>query len=85
MEKCLVDQSQLQSRINVLEAENNSLQDTLTDQQAKYAEALITLKEVQDAVSFASFLTISIPTTLHPTSQAKTAYFTYYYSICNKI
>ena len=60
MEACLVDQSQLKSQNQVLEGDIKTLQDELEDYQKKYAEAIITLKEFQDAVSirFQSNITI---------------------------
>jgi len=50
VENCLVDQSQLHSHNQVLDSENTTLQQSLKEYQKKYAEAIVTLKEVQDAV-----------------------------------
>ena len=49
-EKELLDQKQLQSRIRTLEREKSTVQDSLDEETKKYSEALITLKEVQEAV-----------------------------------
>lgn len=50
MENCLVDQSQLGSQKKVLQNENKTLEEDLVGVQKKYAEAIVTLKEVQNTV-----------------------------------
>ena len=55
VENCLVDQSQLGSQNQLLEGDVKTLQKNLDDYQKKYAEAIVTLKEVQDTVRSFSF------------------------------
>eukprot|EP00111_Clytia_hemisphaerica_P004028 TCONS_00011540-protein len=50
VENCLVDQSQLGSQNHLLEGDVKTLQNDLQDYQKKYAEAIVTLKEVQDTL-----------------------------------